>query len=124
MLPEKSKLEPGHLMIAFAVRRAIEQQRNMIDFLRGNQPYKAYWGADPSRKCSLRFSIHAANGCQSRVPLSSGGQAPDRCSQEPEESPRYLTTLAAGAIRLGPKADYFIRHGGRTMPSFSVARAV
>lgn len=55
ILAEKSKLEPGHLLITFAVRRAIEQQCEVFDFLRGDQPYKPYWGAIPNQLCSIRF---------------------------------------------------------------------
>lgn len=55
ILAEKSKLEPGHLLITFAVRRAIEQQCKVFDFLRGDQPYKPYWGAVANQLCSVRF---------------------------------------------------------------------
>ena len=55
ILAEKSKLEPGHLLITFAVRRAIEQGCNVFDFLRGDQPYKPYWGAVPYQLSSIRF---------------------------------------------------------------------
>ena len=55
ILAEKSKLEPGHLLITFAVRRAIEQRCGIFDFLRGDQPYKPYWGAAPVQLRSIRF---------------------------------------------------------------------
>ncbi|QEG21194.1 GNAT family N-acetyltransferase [Mariniblastus fucicola] len=55
ILAEKSKLEPGHLLITFAVRRAIEQGCEVFDFLRGDQPYKPYWGAVPNQLNSIRF---------------------------------------------------------------------
>jgi len=55
ILAEKSKLEPGHLLITFAVRRAIEQGCEIFDFLRGDQPYKPYWGAIPNQLRSIRF---------------------------------------------------------------------
>jgi len=55
ILAEKSKLEPGHLLITFAVRRAIEQECEIFDFLRGDQPYKPYWGAAPVQLRSVRF---------------------------------------------------------------------
>ena len=55
ILAEKSKLEPGHLLITFAVRRAIEQGCEIFDFLRGDQPYKPYWGAVPNQLSSIRF---------------------------------------------------------------------
>lgn len=40
-------LEPGHVMLTFAVKRAIEKQNQVFDFLRGDEPYKPYWGAVP-----------------------------------------------------------------------------
>jgi len=55
ILCEKSKLEPGHLLITFAVRQAIENGQVLFDFLRGNQPYKSYWGAVPNRLQTIRF---------------------------------------------------------------------
>ena len=55
ILAEKSKLEPGHLLITFGVRRAIEQGRTVFDFLRGDQPYKKYWGAVANQLQSVRF---------------------------------------------------------------------
>lgn len=55
ILAEKSKLEPGHLLITYAVRRAIEQGCQIFDFLRGDQPYKPYWGAKPVQLHSIRF---------------------------------------------------------------------
>jgi len=60
ILAEKSKLEPGHLLITFEVRRAIEQGREVFDFLRGDQPYKKYWGAVPNQLQSIRFVSRSA----------------------------------------------------------------
>ena len=60
ILAEKSKLEPGHLLITFAVRRAIEQGCEIFDFLRGDQPYKPYWGAVPNQLSSIRFVSRSA----------------------------------------------------------------
>ena len=56
----KSKFEPGHLLITFAVRRAIERGHKAFDFLRGNQPYKPYWGAVPRRLQNVRFVSRSA----------------------------------------------------------------
>jgi CelD/BcsL family acetyltransferase involved in cellulose biosynthesis len=55
ILAEKAKLEPGHFLITFLVRRAIEQGREVFDFLRGDQPYKKYWGAVPNQLQTIRF---------------------------------------------------------------------
>ena len=56
----KAKSELGHLLITFEVRRAIEQGHSMFDFLRGNEPYKPYWGAVPHRLQSIRFVSRSA----------------------------------------------------------------
>ena len=56
----KAKYEPGHLLITFAVRRAIGQGHKAFDFLRGNEPYKLYWGAVPKRLQSIRFVSRSA----------------------------------------------------------------
>lgn len=60
ILAEKAKLEPGHLLITFLVRRAIRQGREVFDFLRGDQPYKRYWGAIPNQLQSIRFVSRSA----------------------------------------------------------------
>ena len=60
ILAEKAKLEPGHFLITFLVRRATEQGREVFDFLRGDQPYKKYWGAIPNRLQSIRFVSRSA----------------------------------------------------------------
>lgn len=51
---EHMKLEPGHLLFTHTVRRAIEQGHRQFDFLRGNEAYKALWGAEPKALYSLR----------------------------------------------------------------------
>lgn len=43
--PEAMKLEPGHLVFTWMVKRALERGDRVFDFLRGNEPYKKFWGA-------------------------------------------------------------------------------
>lgn len=43
------KLEPGYLMFTYAIRRSIQEGMPSFDFLRGDEPYKKFWGAAPSR---------------------------------------------------------------------------
>ena len=43
---DRMDLEPGHLMITHMVRKTIEQGFRRFDFLRGDEPYKKYWGAE------------------------------------------------------------------------------
>ena len=38
-------LSPGVVMVAAYIKRAIEQGRARLDFMRGNEPYKYSWGA-------------------------------------------------------------------------------
>ncbi|RCS53059.1 GNAT family N-acetyltransferase [Bremerella cremea] len=48
--PDRMDEEPGSLMQIAMIRRAIEQGKQAVDFLRGDEPYKAHWRAEP-RKC-------------------------------------------------------------------------
>jgi CelD/BcsL family acetyltransferase involved in cellulose biosynthesis len=43
--PQRLADEPGHLITAATVKRAIEQGGRAIDFLRGDEPYKAHFRA-------------------------------------------------------------------------------
>lgn len=48
--PERMSEEPGSLMQIAMIRRAIEQGKEAVDFMRGDEPYKAHWRAEP-RTC-------------------------------------------------------------------------
>jgi CelD/BcsL family acetyltransferase involved in cellulose biosynthesis len=39
--------EPGRLSTILCLRRAIEEGHQRFDFLRGDEPYKAHWRAEP-----------------------------------------------------------------------------
>jgi len=43
--PAQMHLEPGHLLYTHVIRRLIEKGYGRLDFLRGDEPYKADWGA-------------------------------------------------------------------------------
>lgn len=43
--PHQMKLEPGHSLIAGALMESIAGGYRVYDFLRGDEPYKAMWGA-------------------------------------------------------------------------------
>jgi CelD/BcsL family acetyltransferase involved in cellulose biosynthesis len=43
--PAQMQLEPGHLLFTHVVRRLIERGYRRLDFLRGDESYKADWGA-------------------------------------------------------------------------------
>jgi CelD/BcsL family acetyltransferase involved in cellulose biosynthesis len=53
--PDAMKLEPGHLLFTAMVRKAISRGDSCFDFLRGNEPYKEYWGALPHAQNKLRM---------------------------------------------------------------------
>lgn len=52
---QASAYEPGHLLLTWATRRAIENGHHEFDFLRGDEPYKHYWGATPRSLKSVRL---------------------------------------------------------------------
>jgi CelD/BcsL family acetyltransferase involved in cellulose biosynthesis len=45
--PERLDEEPGRLSTILCLRRAIEEGHRQLDFLRGDEPYKAHWRATP-----------------------------------------------------------------------------
>jgi CelD/BcsL family acetyltransferase involved in cellulose biosynthesis len=45
--PERLEVEPGRLSTIVCLRHAIEEGLMQFDFLRGNEPYKAHWRAEP-----------------------------------------------------------------------------
>lgn len=45
--PDHRHLEPGHLVNAFALEWANQQRLSCFDFMRGDEPYKQDWGAEP-----------------------------------------------------------------------------
>jgi CelD/BcsL family acetyltransferase involved in cellulose biosynthesis len=52
--PESLDEEPGHLLHAATLKRAIEQGGRAVDFLRGDEPYKAHFRAVPRPQLALR----------------------------------------------------------------------
>jgi CelD/BcsL family acetyltransferase involved in cellulose biosynthesis len=53
--PQRLDMEPGNLITAAAVRRAIEQGGRAVDFLRGDEPYKAHFRATARPLLALRI---------------------------------------------------------------------
>jgi CelD/BcsL family acetyltransferase involved in cellulose biosynthesis len=47
MNPASSQHRPGWLNFLFSIQRAIERGHSYFDFLRGDEPYKSSWGAEP-----------------------------------------------------------------------------
>ena len=52
--PQALQEEPGRLIMQATLRRAIEQGCRALDFLRGDEPYKAHFRASPRPSLALR----------------------------------------------------------------------
>jgi hypothetical protein len=57
--PDARDLSPGVVMVERYIRRAIEEGRRHVDFLRGDEPYKYEWGAvdHPIRRLLVRRMV-------------------------------------------------------------------
>lgn len=51
--PEHEKLGFGRILLFNAIRYAIDSGHIVWNFLRGNEPYKTWWGAQPIKKSRL-----------------------------------------------------------------------
>lgn len=58
---EAMKFQPGKLLNLATIRRAIEQGYRTLDFLRGDEPYKAYLRAAPRPNLELRIVPNRAS---------------------------------------------------------------
>jgi CelD/BcsL family acetyltransferase involved in cellulose biosynthesis len=56
--PDALRYSPGRLSTITMLRRAIEEGCRAVDFLRGDEPYKAHWRAEP--RASVEFRVVAA----------------------------------------------------------------
>jgi CelD/BcsL family acetyltransferase involved in cellulose biosynthesis len=54
MDPNVQEVSPGHLGNLVTVRRSIAQGYRAFDFLRGDEPYKAHWRAEPRPSLEIR----------------------------------------------------------------------
>ena len=54
--PDSLDLEPGRLITMAVIRQAIEQGYRAIDFLRGDEPYKAHFRAEPHEMQAWRVA--------------------------------------------------------------------
>lgn len=52
--PERLDDEPGRLSTILCLRHAIQEGHRQIDFLRGDEPYKAHWRATPRQTLNYR----------------------------------------------------------------------
>jgi CelD/BcsL family acetyltransferase involved in cellulose biosynthesis len=53
--PDALEHEPGSLITLAVLRRAMDEGYRQFDFLRGDEPYKAHWRAEPSASVELRL---------------------------------------------------------------------
>lgn len=56
--PEAEHESPGHLMTMSLIQHAIASSRTNYDFLRGDEPYKASWNAQPQTTIQLRIAAN------------------------------------------------------------------
>lgn len=56
--PAAHKEAPGHLMTMAMIRHSIDSSRRTYDLLRGDEPYKADWNAQPQATVRLRVSAN------------------------------------------------------------------
>lgn len=56
--PEAHHESPGHLMTMSLLQHAITRSRITYDFLRGDEPYKTYWNAQPQATVKLRIAAN------------------------------------------------------------------
>jgi hypothetical protein len=54
--PDFQDYSPGHVIHVLTMQRAIESGRRYFDFLRGDEPYKLHWRADPLSCVNLRIA--------------------------------------------------------------------
>ena len=73
--PAKGSVSPGTLLVAYTIRRAIEEGASHFDFMRGDEPYKRRWKPNHAYR-NLRL-IASANGFLGNVG-SSWNQAGSR----------------------------------------------
>ena len=53
--PTASHHQPGHLLLMAILRAAIDEGYQALDFLRGDEPYKAHWRAQPQPSVAYRI---------------------------------------------------------------------
>lgn len=53
--PDQLDHQPGHVLTAARIERVIQRGYTAVDFLQGDEPYKAQWGAEPRALLTLRI---------------------------------------------------------------------
>lgn len=68
--PEVARLSPGTLLVGLVIEDAIRRGMSQLDFLRGREPYKYWWGAHDRgtvRVCLRWRARDAREGCATAV---------------------------------------------------------
>lgn len=63
--PEAKAISPGTLLVAHAIRTAIEEGRTAFDFMRGDEPYKRRW--KPTRELRNRRLLRSGSGALAKL---------------------------------------------------------
>ncbi len=58
--PEALDASPGHLLTMASIQHSIERGRKTYDFLRGDEPYKSHWHAEPNPTVTLQIAANTA----------------------------------------------------------------
>ena len=53
--PDRIDEEPGRLSMIRTVQHAIGEGHKKLDLLRGDEPYKAHWRAEPPATCDIQI---------------------------------------------------------------------
>jgi CelD/BcsL family acetyltransferase involved in cellulose biosynthesis len=56
MNPNLAEISPGRLLQVASIKRAIGESTSCFDFLRGDEAYKASWGAEPQQLVQIRIA--------------------------------------------------------------------
>ncbi len=60
--PDRLDMQPGRLAMIATIRDAIADRQSSFDFLRGDEPYKAHWRADPRPAADIRIVAPTTTG--------------------------------------------------------------
>ena len=91
---ERLAEEPGHLITSATIKRAIAQGGCAIHFLRGDEPYKSHFRAEPRAMLSLRVVPDRPLPRLRNKALPGG---PQHQAMVDEDRPGYGTPLTAAA---------------------------
>jgi CelD/BcsL family acetyltransferase involved in cellulose biosynthesis len=100
MEPELFQDNPGNLAHLAAIRGAMAEGYRAIDFLRGDEPYKRHFRAEPRPCCDIRV-----------VPPKVSSRLRDRAWQAGRRVKRWLNRNSSPALEGGPAAKHAEKAG-------------